>query len=472
MKRSLVKRPLRTGIRQIFAEINGVSVVRGLLAVVGLFVAFVAALLSTVAAESGQAWASIIFASSSLLLAGVVGILTVPLLARRVMAARMNEVLRYDLTRQGVVYLVLTLVIGIAALNTGNNLLFVVLSAMLGAVLVSGVASALMLRGLQVEFQVPEQVFAGAPSVAQLRVINERSFFPAMSITVVSAEAVERPARWKLEKTNFRFPPERVSKRQWFQWPDLSLKKVVPAVETRRTVLAEPVWVPYVGAKSEVREEIELRFDRRGRYSQEMLGLATRFPFAFLKKTRYLHVDSEVIVFPSVDATDDLYEVLPLLAGEAESSVRGRGFDLYRIREYLPEDDARHVDWKASAKSGSLKLREFTREDQRTLRVVFDNAAPGQISIEAYESGIALAASLAWHFSTLDADMSYAGTDFESTDLFAFLRYLALLEPGKGKWALEDLRETGAYNIVLTARKRGSLTTALWSRSYVIFLGN
>ena len=68
------------------------------------------------------------------------------------------------------------------------------------------------------------------------------------------------------------------------------------------------------------------------------------------------------------------------MRGEWESFVRGRGSDLYRIREYMPEDSARHVDWKATAKSGSLKVREFSREDERKLCIVFDNPAAGLIS--------------------------------------------------------------------------------------------
>ena len=109
----------------------------------------------------------------------------------------------------------------------------------------------------------------------------------------------------------------------------------------------------------------------------------------------------ELIVYPPVLATDELLEVLPLITGEFESFVRGRGHDLYRIREYMPEDSARYLDWKATAKSGSLKLREFSREDERKLRIVFDNPAPGAVSVEAYERAVTLAASLAWHFSSI-----------------------------------------------------------------------
>src|SRR5208337_2352881 len=78
-----------------------------------------------------------------------------------------------------------------------------------------------------------------------------------------------------------------------------------------------------------------------------------------------------------------------------------------RIREYMPEDSARHVDWKATAKSGSLKVREFSREDERKLCIVFDNPAAGLISGQTYERAVNLAASLAWHFSSQDAEVSF-----------------------------------------------------------------
>ena len=86
------------------------------------------------------------------------------------------------------------------------------------------------------------------------------------------------------------------------------------------------------------------------------------------------------------------------MRGEWESFVRGRGSDLYCIREYMPEDSARHVDWKATAKSGSLKVREFSREDERKLCIVFDNPAAGAISEAAYEHAVNLAATLGLAF--------------------------------------------------------------------------
>ena len=96
-------------------------------------------------------------------------------------------------------------------------------------------------------------------------------------------------------------------------------------------------------------------------------------------KTRRINLAREIIVYPVVEPTDQFLEVLPMVTGEFESFVRGRGYDLYRIREYMPEDSARHVDWKATARTGNLKVREFSREDERKLRIIFDNPAPGAL---------------------------------------------------------------------------------------------
>jgi len=147
-----------------------------------------------------------------------------------------------------------------------------------------------------------------------------------------------------------------------------------------------------------------------------------------------------------------MFEILPLITGEFEAFMRGRGHDLYRIREHMPEDSARHVDWKATAKSMSLKVREFTREDERKLRIVFDNPAPGAVPEAAYEKAIEMAASLSWHFADEPTELSFAAPDYNgSDDVYEFLRYLALVEPAAGEPILDHLEITDDYNVILTA---------------------
>ena len=135
--------------------------VKFLLALVGLGLAFGAALFSTVSRDAGNVWGTVVLASAALVLATWVGLVTVPYLARRVALERLREIFDFEVTRAGVIYVLVTLVIGIAALNTGNNLLYIVVAAMLAAILVSGIVSAVVLRCLELEVRLPDHVFAG-----------------------------------------------------------------------------------------------------------------------------------------------------------------------------------------------------------------------------------------------------------------------------------------------------------------------
>jgi len=468
--------------------------VKFLLALVGLALAFASALFSTVSRDAGNVWATVILASTSLVLATLVGLVTVPYLARRVAVERLRESFDYDVTRAGIVYVLVTLVIGIAALNTGNNLLYIVVAAMLAAILVSGVVSAWVLRYLELDVRLPEHLFAGRPVLGRIVLNNPRRFLPSFSIRVVSTRKKrKKPVKqWQWESTTFTFPFNRPPEQQWLRLPDRRLRRV--------TVLPPPpgifqgmAYFPFIPPQAELSADLELRFDQRGRYREDSFGLATRFPFAFLTKTRHVSLPREVLVYPRIEPTDELVAILPRVRGEWESFVRGRGAELYRIREYMPEDSARHVDWKATAKSGSLKVREFAREDERRLCIAFDNPEPALISERAYEKAVDLTASLAWHFSTQDAEVSFAVPGHPRTrDLHEFLGWLAVIEPGMiepnagrrgisgagtGASSGDALREmnlgnTDDYNIVITARSRGSLPAALWNSSYFVFVGD
>ncbi len=487
----------RTGSGRVAQWLQSASAevwVKFLLALVGLGLAFASALFSTVSRDAGNLWATIILASTSLVLATLVGLVTVPYLARRVAVERLRESFDYDVTRAGIIYALVTLVIGIAALNTGNNLLYIVVAAMLAAILVSGIVSAWVLRWLELDVRLPEHLFAGRPVLGRIVLHNPRRFLPSFSIRVVSARKKrKKPVKqWQWESTTFAFPFNRPSEQQWLRLPDRRLRRV--------TVLPPPpgifqgmAYFPFIPPQAEVSADLALKFEQRGRYREDSFGLATRFPFAFLTKTRHVSLPREVLVYPRIEPTEQIVELLPRVRGEWESFVRGRGSDLYRIREYMPEDSARHVDWKATAKSGALKVREFAREDERKLCIAFDNPEPALVSERAYERAIDLTASLAWHFSTHEAEVSYAVSGRPRTrDLHEFLAWLSVIEPGmvaparsspesnlagKSMSSGDALRDLGLessdeYNILVTARSQASLPPGLSSSCYLIGMGN
>lgn len=462
--------------------------VKFLLALVGLALAFGAALFSTVSRDAGNVLATVILASTSLLLAAVVGLVTVPYLARRVAVERLRESFDYDVTRAGIVYVLVTLVIGIAALNTGNNLLYIVVAAMLSAILVSGIVSAWVLRRLELDIRLPEHIYAGRPVLGRIVVHNPRKLLPSFSICVVSIRKKRKKKlkQWKWEATTFAFPFNRPSEQQWLRLPDRRLRRVT-VFPPPPGILQGMAYFPYLPATAEVSADLDLRFEQRGRYHEDSFGLATRFPFAFLTKTRHIALPREVLVYPRIEPGKEFFEIIPLVRGEWESFVRGRGSELYRIREYMPEDSARHVDWKATAKSGSLKVREFAREDDRKLCIVFDNPQPGCISEQGYEKAVEVAASLAWHFQQ-SSEISYAVAGGSTTrELHEFLAWLAVIRPGEVEplSRKEDgsvrniaapLQETNllpdGFNVVVTSRPRGSVPTNLWNSSYFVFVAD
>jgi len=445
--------------------------VRFLLAIFGLMLAFAAALFSTVAREAGNVWGMIILASAALLLATFVGLTTVPYLARRVVASRVREAMDYDVTRAGLIYILISVVIGIAAINTGNNLLYVIVAALLSAIVVSGIASALVLRSLTLDVHLPEHVFASRPMLARLLLGNTSSWLPSFSVRVVPAKRKSNStARWRWEPSTFALPRNRAPQDQWLRLPDRRLRRVREKEE--KPILQESVYFPFLAPEQELRADLEINFPARGRYCEKNFGLATRFPFAFLMKTRRINLSREVIVYPAVEPTEQFREVLPMVTGEFETFVSGRGYDLYRIREYMPDDSARHVDWKATARTGALKVREFSREDERKLRIVFDNPAPGVLQPAVYEQAVCLAASLGWHFHHEDVEVSFVAPGLTPTeDVFTFLRYLALVEPQEATPVFSRLRASEDYNLILTARAAAEMPTALAARSYVISFG-
>ena len=444
--------------------------VRFLLAIFGLALAFGAALFSTILGESGNLWGTIILASTALLLATFVGLTTVPYLARRVVASRVREAMDYDVTRAGLIYILISVVIGIAAINTGNNLLYVVVAALLSAILVSGVASALVLRSLELDVHLPEHVFAGRPMLARLLLRNSSSWLPSFSVRVVPAKRKVKD-RWQWEAYTLGLPRNRAPQNQWLRLPDRRLRRV--REEAEKPILQESVYFPFLAPGQELRADLEIKFPARGRYCEKNFGLATRFPFSFLMKTRRINLAREVIVFPVVESFEQFLEVLPMVTGEFEAFVSGRGNDLYLIRDYMPDDSARHVDWKATARTGALKVREFSREDERKLRIVFDNPAPGVLPPEAYERGVRLAASLGWHFHHEDVDVSFVAPGLEPTeDVFTFLRYLAVVEPQEATPVFGRLRASDDYNLVVTALAAAEIPSALAARSYVISLSD
>ena len=149
--------------------------------------------------------------------------------------------------------------------------------------------------------------------------------------------------------------------------------------------------------------------------------------------------------------------------------MRGRGSELYRIREYTSEDSARHIDWKATAKSGSVKVREFTREEECKVCIIFDNPGKGVLSGDSYEEAINLVASLSWHLTHGNMQISFISQDYpNNSDVYAFLQHLAVIQAGSNQAVIETLRNTQDFNIIITAIPVESIPGHLLQNAHVI----
>ncbi len=176
--------------------------------------------------------------------------------------------------------------------------------------------------------------------------------------------------------------------------------------------------------------------------------------------------------------------ILPRLAGELESFTRGHAHDLYALRDYQETDTARHVDWKASAKAQQLKVREFTREDQRRVVLVFDRRLPqcDPGSLARFEKAVGLAASLAWRFYEIDAQVEFVTQSFETPAapageiIYPILETLALVEPILlASEVADDLlahlaSEDWGFKVILTDVARSDVPAELWASSHVTFI--
>ena len=439
--------------RYQMAHVDGAAWRRFWLALFGLGLAFFLALYSTALRESGSIMASVVAAALSLLLAAGVAVKVVPYLARRTALERWMIKVEYEFTREGIVYFLTVIVIAIAALNTGNNLLFIILANLLSGILLSGILSATVLSRLELDFALPEHVFAERPMISRLSVQNLKWIFPSFSLTLSARD----PLKGKRKRAALAAP---------------------------RQILDSPVYVPYIPHRSTVTQHVELNFPRRGRYTQEGFRVSTKFPFGLLLKAHEIASKQEILVLPNVQPTEEFYEILPLIGGEIESFFKGRGNDLYAIRDYVETDSARHVDWKATAKAQQLKVREYTREDERRLVLVFDSSLPSadEQALAQFEKGVDFCACLAWHFYEIDAQMQFIAEGFETPMvrageiIYPVLETLALVEPKAGTASsMADLQARIAsaaqgFHIVITNRAHGSIPTNLWGNSYLVFM--
>lgn len=324
-----------------------------------LSISFVIALLSSIAAEQNQILQGAIAAALSLLLALVGALYIIPKLARNIRLEILRFAVRTTVTVEGVLFIVFLAVIGFAAWNTGNNLLYLILSALLAFLVAANLIGRMSLADLSIQLRFPDHIFAGEPATIIVTLTNHKQIVPAYSLLI---EAVSEDSSGKRDKKNKRKEGSADEAEQAHNGHEIG--------KLAYFVLTPP--------RASARSRVDYTFERRGCYPIKGFRISTKFPAGFLKKWRRIDATGEILVYPKPKPLDDFYHALPILAGQIQSPVRGSGDDLYAIRRYHPSDHLRNIDWKATAKSSELMVREHTREDDRRLTIVLDTARPNR----------------------------------------------------------------------------------------------
>lgn len=399
-------------------------------------------------------------AAFSLLIAGLILILIVPPLAR---SARL-EIASFDLpievTTGGAIFLAIVIVVGFAAWNTGHNLLFLIFSLLCSTLFVGWGAARTSLRDLKVSARFPDHIFAGeaAPVIVTLR--NAKRFLPSLSV-LVEARGPADPVGEK--KSKRRQPHE-------------------------KRALAYFTYIPHRAAAE---QRVEQVFSRRGHVFIDGFELSTRFPFGFVRRRRRLGARNvDILVYPKPEAIGDELHLLPMNAGKMTSVRRGAGHDLFALRDYQPQDDLRHIDWKATARARRLTVREFTSEDERRITIILDTRPvpdkPDESFAERFERGVIKVASHLKHFIDERAEVRVIlggesgpyGSGLEH--LYQCLRRLAVVSPEsavtRGNPFAATQEDSGVeshlgedYAIVLTPALPGSIPARIWRSSYVVY---
>jgi uncharacterized protein (DUF58 family) len=293
-------------------------------------------------------------------------------------------------TKLGVWYITALLLIGVAAINTGNNLLYMVVGMLLSLIVISGLMSESTLRGVRVKREFPGDIFADSPIVARLHIENTKRILPSYSFTVKEAASPE--------------------------------------------LLSEAVYIIKLSSGVKLKRHPAYTFNRRGIHKLTELKIETTFPFALFKKGKAEENTEEVFIYPRIKPIEE--SISPSNRGlecRKKARKKGDGSTLYGLREYKEGEDARNIDWKASARAAEFLAKEFEAEADERVLIDFDNSECGSEKI--FEDSVSEAASLAVHYTrrgfhvglkTRDDSIECARS---GAHLKKILKLLALIEP-------------------------------------------
>jgi uncharacterized protein (DUF58 family) len=232
-------------------------------------------------------------------------------------------------TRAGWIFFALTFGVGFGALNTGNNLLYLVLSLMLAFLVLSGILSESALRGIHVARRLPAELFAEQSARVHLEITNDQRRVPAFAVAV---------------EDECSGPPR-------------------PGPGGGGAAHVGRVFVLCVGPDSTEHRGYALSPAGRGTLRFRTFRVSTRFPFGLFVKSKTLEAPAEALVYPAVDALAARPVAGPRDGDGAAAARTAVGALAGGVRDFARGDSLRRVHWRRSLRRGQLVVREV--EDDR-----------------------------------------------------------------------------------------------------------
>lgn len=331
-----------------------------------------------------------------------------------------------ELTTGGLIFLGIIALVGFAAWNTGNNLLFLILSFLLSAFAVSLILGSSNLKKLEARVRFPEAIFAGETTVFTVELKNRKWILPSFSVLVTLRGALTND-KFGGRKFKHIKPPDALA--PLFRLP--FIKRMVGYF----------IHIPRRGGAEQQTEQL---FERRGRFIIRDFELSTLYPFGFWRQRKRLQViETAIYAFPKLEDVRGFVRNTQRQLGQFSTARRGAGQDLLGLREYQTSDDIRRVDWKATARTGQITVREFASDDDRRVSVVLLTDAS---DAEKLERGISLAASMISFYLTEKAEVRLIANGetgefgIGKAHLHELLRKLSVVEvkekPSEAEWEI------------------------------------
>jgi uncharacterized protein (DUF58 family) len=296
-----------------------------------------------------------------------------------------------QVTREGGGFIFLLFAVGVGAINTGNNLLYLVLAMCCSFIVVSGVLSEQTLKGISVEASLPKTVYPKDSYPLHLKISNSKKIIPSYSLYVEFP--LDPVGRYRIEQTAYAYQ-----------------------VSSQSTVDKS---LMFVGLK-------------RGPVHLKTVHLKTSFPFGFFVKIKTLPINVETLIFPVIKKV-----ALPSpteYSEEGEGTIGLVGDDLYSIREYQPGDPMSAIHWKSSAKTGNLRVKEFSKGGLHSYTLflnIIDPETNIMVGPEMLENRVTETASLAYHLIRRGDEVSLKTPEMQipsgntESHLEHMLKYLA-----------------------------------------------